>query len=239
MTFYLKFLDFKNKRLKAKQKIGNMFSDYGGFMNFFRFLLSILLLALLPACASYYPNSVYSGRPSLPDASYPGYYVYQNYPAPQAYSDDRNLGYTGMGEQNVQFGRVESIRPLYVSTQSTPRTSGAGAAIGAIVGGVLLNQIFKNTGGSRRGYYGRGYGYRYHDNTRDVATIGGAIAGGLIGNNFERNQTSNMVRGEEVVVQLENGQYISVTQNDMGSLYVGQLVRVVGNGSRARVYPDR
>ena len=206
-------------------------------MKFLHAAMGLLILAALSGCATYYPTYSYANGPTLPDASYPGYYTYQNYPRPLPY-EEQGYGYTGMGEQQVQFGRIESIRPLSIPNQRYNQTSGAGAVIGGILGGVVLNQIFKNTGGSRYYNYGRGYRYSYHDNTRDIATLGGAIAGGMIGNSIEKNQTPTFTQGQEIVIQLESGQYISITQNNLGLLRVGQTVRIVGQGARARVYPD-
>lgn len=63
--------------------------------------------------------------------------------------------------------------PLYTG----PRTSGSGAVIGALLGGVAGNSM------GRGGHYGpRGH---YHSSSRGPGTVIGAIAGGLVGHAIE------------------------------------------------------
>lgn len=112
--------------------------------------------------------------------------------------------------QDVQYGIVNAIRPV-VLNGSTTTTDVVGTGVGAILGGVLGNQI----GG------GRG---------RDVATVLGVIGGGLVGNAVANN--ANTQRGLEITVRLDNGRMIAITQaDDYSGMRIGDHVRVIsGNG---------
>ena len=108
----------------------------------------------------------------------------------------------------VQFGVIEGID--YVPRDGG--TSGAGALIGAIAGGVIGHQI-----GSGRG--------------NAVATIAGAIGGGLVGNEFERRGR----RDDEdfrIGIRMEDGSYRTVIMREDPNLRVGDKI-VIDNG---RVY---
>lgn len=68
-------------------------------------------------------------------------------------------------------GTVDSIVPV---TQSAPQTSGVGVGLGAVVGGLLGNQVGKGNG-------------------RTLATIAGAVGGGYAGNEIERRTKTSTV----------------------------------------------
>ncbi|MBS7455678.1 glycine zipper 2TM domain-containing protein [Coralloluteibacterium stylophorae] len=106
-------------------------------------------------------------------------------PPPPSYAQD--LGYDQPQVENVNYGYAQVLRvnPVYEDVrwmepeqrcegepyQRVENRSGvAGAAIGALLGAVAGRQV------------GDGHG-------RDAATIGGAVAGGVIGRNIERAQT--------------------------------------------------
>jgi outer membrane lipoprotein SlyB len=107
----------------------------------------------------------------------------------------------------VQFGIVEAID--YVQRDSG--TTGAGALIGAIAGGVIGHQIGSGTGNT-------------------VATIAGAIGGGLVGNQVERGRRDN--EDFRIGIRMEDGSYRNVVVRDDPNLRVGDKI-VVDNG---RVY---
>ncbi|WP_087108993.1 glycine zipper 2TM domain-containing protein [Parendozoicomonas haliclonae] len=118
--------------------------------------------------------------------------------------------------QTVQFGEIVEIELVRVDgTQS-----GVGALTGAAVGGI---------GGSTIGG-GKG---------KSLATIAGAVAGGVLGNYAERKATETMAIN--MTVQLENGSYISVVQQEEpGNSYrVGDRVKVLSQGSSSRVVHTR
>ena len=111
--------------------------------------------------------------------------------------------------QNVAYGTVESVRAVRVNEDQAP----VGTIAGAAVGGLLGNTI------------GHGAG-------RGVATILGAVGGGFAGNAIEHKATEE--NAEEIVVRLDNGSTIAVTQGAQG-FERGQRVRVLTGAGPARV----
>lgn len=112
--------------------------------------------------------------------------------------------------QTIQFGEITEIEMVKVDgTQS-----GVGAAAGAATAGIAATNI----GG------GRG---------KAIATIAGAVAGGVLGNYAERKMTETMAMN--LTVRLETGGYISVVQQAEGgnSFQIGDHVKVMtqGNGT--------
>jgi outer membrane lipoprotein SlyB len=105
-------------------------------------------------------------------------------------------------------GRVESVRTI----QSAAKPSGVGVVGGAIVGGLLGNQIGGGTG-------------------RSVATVAGAVGGGYAGNEIEkrtRTATSYQVR-----VRMEDGSLRTFPYNNVPPWHEGDHVRVVDGYLRA------
>ena len=99
-------------------------------------------------------------------------------------------------------GQVESVHA--VQSQADP--SGVGVVGGAVVGGLLGNQVGGGTG-------------------KTLATIAGAVGGGYAGNEVEkrtRTATSYQVR-----VRMENGQVRSFPFNHQPPWHQGDRVRVV------------
>jgi outer membrane lipoprotein SlyB len=105
----------------------------------------------------------------------------------------------------VQYGVVESVRPVRIEgTQS-----GAGAATGAVLGGLAGNTL----GG------GRG---------RIATTTLGAVAGAVAGHALEGTATGKP--GVEITVRLDNGKVLAVTQEDEGEGFrVGERVRLLND----------
>lgn len=111
----------------------------------------------------------------------------------------------------VQYGVVESVRPVRLGGTKTPVGTVAGGAVGGIAG--------SGVGG------GRG---------QAIATVLGAVAGGMAGSAVEEGVTRRA--GAEVTVRLDNGQTIAVVQEDEGENFgAGERVRVVRDGGRTRV----
>ena len=99
-------------------------------------------------------------------------------------------------------GRVESVHA--VQTPADP--SGVGVVGGAVVGGLLGNQIGGGSG-------------------KTLATIAGAVGGGYAGNEVEkrtRTATTYQVR-----VRMENGQVRNFPYNNQPPWHQGERVRVV------------
>lgn len=120
--------------------------------------------------------------------------------------------------QSVQFGTIEAIRHVVING-STGTSSLLGTGVGAILGGVLGNQV----GG------GRG---------RDVATVLGAVGGGVAGNAIENHV--NTVNGDEITVRLDSGRVIAVTQAAQPNLFRrGDRVQILtDNQGVTRVAPQ-
>jgi outer membrane lipoprotein SlyB len=105
-------------------------------------------------------------------------------------------------------GQVESVRTV----QTAAKPSGVGVVGGAIVGGLLGNQIGGGTG-------------------RSVATVAGAVGGGYAGNEIEkrtRTATTYQVR-----VRMENGTVRNFPFNNAPQWREGDRVRVVDGYLRA------
>ncbi len=113
--------------------------------------------------------------------------------------------------QSVQQGRITSIRYVKIEGETT-----AGTILGGVVGGILGNQI------------GGGAG-------KTLATVGGAGLGAVAGSHGQQSMGSR--QGLEIQVRIDGGGSLSVTQeaNPRESFSVGDRVRVLGNGSRARI----
>ena len=111
-------------------------------------------------------------------------------------------------EQSVAYGVVESVRPVRLNEEHAP----IGTIAGAALGGILGNEI------------GHGLG-------RAAATVAGAVAGGIGGNAVEHRLMER--NGEEIVVRLDNGRIVEITQGG-NAVGVGERVRVLSgpNGSR-------
>ena len=109
--------------------------------------------------------------------------------------------YSRNDSQSIQYGYVEDIG--YV--QGNGSTSGGGAVVGGIIGGVLGHQV-----GSGRG------------NT--AATVVGAAGGALIGNEVEKNR--NVSDRIEVRVRLDNGTRVTYTQESPRDFRNGDRVRI-------------
>ena len=113
--------------------------------------------------------------------------------------------------QSVQQGRITSIRYVKIEGGTT-----AGTILGGVAGGILGNQI------------GGGAG-------KTLATVGGAGLGAVAGSHAQQSMGSR--QGLEIQVRIDGGGSLSVTQeaNPRESFSVGDRVRVLGNGSRARI----
>jgi outer membrane lipoprotein SlyB len=106
-------------------------------------------------------------------------------------------------------GRVESV----VAVRHEGQGSGLGVAAGAVLGGVLGNQV----GGG---------------NGRTLATVAGAVAGGYGGNEVEKRTRGNTTY--DVRVRMDNGHTRSFPQNGPDGWHVGDRVRVVNGALRSR-----
>ena len=105
-------------------------------------------------------------------------------------------------------GVVEAIHEVNTRAEG----SGVGAAGGAVVGGLLGNQV------------GGGHG-------RQLATVLGAVGGAVAGNQIEGSVRAT--RSYNIVVRLDNGKTRTVHQSAAPNWRQGDRVRVVNGGLRA------
>jgi outer membrane lipoprotein SlyB len=107
-------------------------------------------------------------------------------------------------------GTVISVRSYQ---KPAAQGSGVGIATGAVVGGLLGNQI----GGG---------------NGRTLATVAGAVGGGYAGNVVEKRMRSTTVT--QVRVRMKNGAIQTFSEPGNSRWHVGQHVRVINGGLAAR-----
>ena len=105
-------------------------------------------------------------------------------------------------------GQVESVRTV----QSAAKPSGVGVVGGAVVGGLLGNQIGGGTG-------------------RSLATVAGAVGGGYAGNEIEKR--TRTVTSYQVRVRMEDGKVRNFPFNNQPQWREGDRVRVVDGYLRA------
>lgn len=104
--------------------------------------------------------------------------------------------------QDVRLGYVESVRQVLIEgTQS-----GVGTMTGAALGGLAGSNIGKGKG-------------------EIAGAIGGAVLGGLAGSAIEEGATRQP--GLEIMVKLDSGRMVAVTQADDEPFYPGDRVRVM------------
>jgi outer membrane lipoprotein SlyB len=115
----------------------------------------------------------------------------------------------------VRYGKIEQITAVQLEH---PHQLGVGAILGGAAGAGLGSLIGAGTG-------------------RDVAIAIGAIAG-AVGGQYAQNRYENRQQGQQIVVRLNSGVLVVVTQPADPSLRVGQNVTVEGSGSSARVLPQ-
>jgi outer membrane lipoprotein SlyB len=99
-------------------------------------------------------------------------------------------------------GNVESVRTITHRAEG----SGLGAAGGAVLGGLLGNQIGGGTG-------------------RQLATVAGAVGGAVVGNQVEGNMKAT--QSYEIRVRLDDGSQRTFRQTSAPSWRTGDRVRVV------------
>jgi outer membrane lipoprotein SlyB len=120
-------------------------------------------------------------------------------------------GYQANRPQSVEMAVVESVRPVNVQGPTT----GAGAATGAVLGGIGGSQI----GGS--------------SSANAAGAIAGFIIGSLIGNAAEANV--NRGTGIEITARLDSGRMIAVVQDPNEPFRPGDRVRVLSDGHTTRI----
>ena len=101
----------------------------------------------------------------------------------------------------VKLGTVQSVQAVQVKGEG----SGAGVVAGAVLGGLVGNQMGKGTGNA-------------------LLTVGGAVAGGYAGNEVEKNVKKHTVY--KTRVKLDDG---TVQEFSVGQQYaIGARVQITG-----------
>lgn len=118
-----------------------------------------------------------------------------------------------LGEEELRRGVITQIDAVSLEHH---HQVGLGAVLGAAAGGLVGSNIGRGTG-------------------RDVAMVLGAIGGGVLGDRAERSNYERPQQGRHVVVRLDSGVSIAVTQPADRSLRVGDAVLIQGRGQQARV----
>jgi outer membrane lipoprotein SlyB len=129
--------------------------------------------------------------------------------APYGGNYDRGYGYQGQPYHQRHrcdsCGVVQDVQQVYI--RGGNGNGGAlGAVIGAVAGGVLGSTIGKGNG-------------------RTAATVAGAVGGGVVGNQIGRRNDGDDIAWR-IVVQLDNGQYATVTQRQEPGVRNGDYVVV-------------
>lgn len=112
--------------------------------------------------------------------------------------------YQVINEPAVRAGTVESVHQVVAN----PETSGLGMIGGALVGGALGSLVGGGTG-------------------RTVATVVGALGGGYVGNEIERN---NPRMTWQIAIRYDDGGYATIRQDAQPIVRPGDRVRVTGTG---------
>lgn len=114
--------------------------------------------------------------------------------------------------QQVEYGRIEALRPVRIEGTKTPIGAAAGTAVGGIAGSGI--------GGGRGSY---------------VAAVIGAVAGGMAGAAIEEGITRT--EGVEITVKMDSGKTIAIVQalSPYERYMVGDRVRILYSGQNARV----
>jgi outer membrane lipoprotein SlyB len=120
----------------------------------------------------------------------------------------------GGAPQTIQQGRIEQITTVPLDH---PHQIGVGAIVGGLAGAGLGSLVGGGTG-------------------KDVAIALGAIAG-AVGGNYAENKYEQKKTGQQIVVRLQSGVLVVVTQQTNPALAVGQRVYVQGSGPNATVQP--
>jgi outer membrane lipoprotein SlyB len=119
------------------------------------------------------------------------------------------------GAIEIRSGTIQQISSVQIPTN---HHQGLGAIVGGL-GGLGIGSLI-----------GAGTG-------RDVAMAVGAIGGAVLGNEVQK-KNDQPVAGQQIIVRLNSGVLVQVTQPLGPYLAVGQRVYVQGNGENARVVPQ-
>lgn len=125
-----------------------------------------------------------------------------------------NNGNNGYNQSNTHYGRVTNVREYMTQKNDNNYLAIAG---GALVGGILGNQVGGGTG-------------------KKLATVAGAGAGAYAANEYTKKpQNVTMV---EIQIHDDNGQTYTINQEKNANYFNGMRVRVQMNGNTGTVTPN-
>lgn len=107
------------------------------------------------------------------------------------------------------YGMVDSIQVVQANAGGNNGV-GVGAVVGGLVGGLLGNQVGGGTG-------------------KAVATVAGVVGGAVVGNQMEQGNKAQVRDMYQIRVRLDNGNYQTITQENLGNIRIGSRVRVENN----------
>jgi len=110
------------------------------------------------------------------------------------------------GNRASHCGNCGTVISTHTYQQKADHGSGVGIATGAVIGGLLGNQVG-------------------HGNGRSLATVAGAVGGGYAGNEIEKRSNKKLMT--QVRVRMSNGAVRSFTESGASRRHEGQQVRVI------------
>ena len=116
------------------------------------------------------------------------------------------------GQMEIRQGVIEQITLVQIQSN---HHRGIGAIVGGL-GGLGIGSLI-----------GAGTG-------RDVAMVVGTLGGALVGNEVQKKH-DQPVPGQQIIVRVNSGVLVAVTQPTNPDLKIGQRVYIEGNGEGARV----
>lgn len=132
--------------------------------------------------------------------------------SPSGYAGSGGSGYGSSQASCYDCGTVTRIEEGAGSR--TPNATGA--VVGAVIGGLAVRELAKNRTDSK--------------GKQNTATVGGAVAGGAIGNAIQNRAGT----GYNIFVRMRDGREVVVSQDDLNGIREGSNVRIANN--RAALY---
>jgi outer membrane lipoprotein SlyB len=119
------------------------------------------------------------------------------------------------GEVEIRQGVIEQITASQIQSN---HHSGVAAVVGGLAGLGIGSLIGRGTG-------------------RDVAMVVGTIGGAVAGNEMQKKH-DQPVPAQQVIVRVQSGVLVAITQPADARLKAGQKVYIEGSGEHARVVPQ-
>jgi outer membrane lipoprotein SlyB len=167
--------------------------------------------APMPAAPAYPPQQLAQGYAPAPAPSQQYAPEPEPRPAPRTTHHPKTVQLAAAEPKSKwcgNCGNIESVRAIKHRAQG----SGLGAAGGAVLGGLLGNQVGGGTG-------------------RQIATVAGAVGGAVVGNQVEGNMKATTTY--EIRVRLDDGTLRTFNQSSAPQWGTGDRVRIVKGRLRA------